>query len=236
MGWHQTSSLNRVVSGTLHALGWILLAGAGITPPVRANPSALPTIPSPPTSPLLVQAVPEGSSPGLRLMVRGRTLSGAVTSRTPSPVQLSIPSLWWIEKELANLQQFGNKFIQEWIAYPSQDNSPGRVDLLVNRQQWSLLDYIQRYEFVNKFGAIARSFGYNTRVYDNPDRAPIALYACNFSPRTVDVLQAPPSQPTSRTETAIVVERRSTLSTQLNCDLEMVQPGSSLRQNILVNP
>ncbi|MBF2027215.1 MAG: hypothetical protein IGS48_10670 [Oscillatoriales cyanobacterium C42_A2020_001] len=233
---HQEFPWKWSISRGLHSFAWVLLLSAGITPSALANPSAPST--SAPTSPstLLAQALPEGSSPGLRLMITGRNISGVVTSRTPSPIRLSIPSLWWITKELANLQQFGNKFIQEWIAYPSQDGKPGRVDLLVNRQQWSLLDYIQRYEFVNKFGAIARSFGYDTRVYDNPDRAPIALYACSFSPRTVDVLQAAPRQPASRTETAIAVETRSTLSNQLNCDLEMVQPGRSLGQQPLVAP
>ncbi|MDX2239937.1 MAG: hypothetical protein NW224_04560 [Leptolyngbyaceae cyanobacterium bins.302] len=120
-------------------------------------------------------------SPDLKALLAGKPLVGVVTSRTPSSVRLSTPSLWWIRDQLADLDQFGGKFIQEWIAYPGQGGQAGLVDLLVNRQEWSLLDYLQRYEFVRKFSAIARGYGYNTRVYDSPDRLPVALYTCDFS-------------------------------------------------------
>lgn len=132
----------------------------------------------------LEQQLKNQLSPDLKALLSGKSPTGTVTSRTPSPIQLSIPSLWWISDQLASLEQYGNKFIQEWIAYPPQSGQPGKVDLLVNRQQWSLLDYLQRYEFVRKFSTIARGYGYNTRVYDNPDRNPVALYTCNFTSLT----------------------------------------------------
>lgn len=136
---------------------------------------------------LLAQQLPSQHSPDLKALLTGKVPFGTVTSRTPSAVRSSIPSLWWISEQLASLEQYGNKFIQDWIAYPPQGGQPGKVDLLVNRQQWSLLDYLQRYEFVRKFSTIARGYGYNTRVYDSPDRTPVALYTCDFRSLTCNL-------------------------------------------------
>lgn len=167
-------------------------------------------------------------SPDLKAILAGRTISGVITSKTPSPIRLSIPSLWWITDQLAALDQFGNKFIQEWIAYPLQPGQAGRVDLLVNRQQWSLLDYFQRYQFVNKFSAIARSFGYNTRVYDHPDRPPVAMYACDFTPDTAKVLQSSSqSSPQGADATTAV---RAELANDLSCRLQMAGMANSLKR------
>lgn len=159
-----------------------------------------------------------------RAVLAGRSVPGAVTSQTPSQTRLSIPSLWWISAQLADLEQFGSKFIQEWIAYPGQNGQPGRVDLLVNRQQWSLLNFIQRYEFVNKFSTTARGYGFNTRVYDSPDRSPIALYMCDFSPVAARLL---PSSTLQLSATAI--DTRANLSNQLTCNLNLVGSSSRLR-------
>lgn len=159
-------------------------------------------------------------STDFKAVLSGKAIAGTVTSKTPSPIRLSIPSLWWVTDQLAHLQQFGAKFIQEWIAYPRQTGQPGRVDLLVNRQQWSLLDYLERYQFVNQFSSIARSFGYNTRVYDHPDRPPIAVYACDFSPVTAQTLKTP-SVPTVSNMTNTTTKVRSNLENQLTCRLNM---------------
>lgn len=142
----------------------------------------------PPASNMLLAQQPQSQfSPDLKALLTGKVPFGTVTSRTPSDVRLSIPSLWWISDQLASLEQYGNKFIQDWIAYPPQGGQPGKVDLLVNRQQWSLLDYLQRYEFVRKFSTIARGYGYNTRVYDSPDRTPVAFYTCDFPSLTCNL-------------------------------------------------
>jgi len=187
---------------------------------VSASELSSPTSSIAPTNVLVAEVNRQQLSPDLKAVLAGKTISGVVTSKTPSPIRLSTPSLWWIRDQLANLQQFGNKFIQEWIAYPLQSGQPGRVDLLVNRQQWSLLDYFQRYQFVSKFSAIARSFGYNTRVYDNPDRIPIAIYTCDFSPTAVRLLQSSPSQiAPSLTNRGVAI--RDDLDSQLNCSLKM---------------
>ena len=98
--------------------------------------------------------------------------STIITKDTISQTELTVPSLWWAS------EQFGGKLLENWLAYPEER----RVDLVVNRQRWTLLDYLQRYAFVNQMGTVARSDGYNVRIFNRqePD-VPIATYTCNFS-------------------------------------------------------
>lgn len=221
MGKLPEFGLGLLLSGVVGLMG---VRGAGaIAPPIHQSP------PSEARS-RLIAATDLQLSPDLKAILAGGTIQGVVTSKTPSATRLSIPSLWWVSDQLADLQQFGNKFIQEWIAYPLRTDQPGRVDLLVNRQQWSLLDYFQRYQFVNQFSTIARSFGYNTRVYDNPDRPPIALYTCDFTPAAITILKSPPPPPTSPQMTNLITAVRSDLANQPNCTLEMRGMANFLRR------
>lgn len=96
-----------------------------------------------------------------------------VTANTISPTSLTNPSLWWAEEQF---NEFDGKLIQNWIAY--QDKK--RVDLVVNRQLWTLLDYLGRYSFLSKFGAAARDYQYNVRVF-NERAGLLATYTCTYS-------------------------------------------------------
>ena len=51
------------------------------------------------------------------------------------------------------------------------------VIIIVNRQLWSLLDYMERYQFVNRFGTVASEYGYNVRVCNRQGTA-LAVYSC----------------------------------------------------------
>jgi hypothetical protein len=95
-----------------------------------------------------------------------------VTANTISETGLTIPSLWWAKEQF---DPFSGKLLSNWIAYPKES----RVDLVVNRQLWTLLDYMQRYSFVNQFGSVAREYNYNIRVF-NPQQTLLAAYTCNF--------------------------------------------------------
>lgn len=97
-----------------------------------------------------------------------------VTSNTISQDGLTIPSLWWAK------EQFGGDLLSNWLAYPAQNGESGRIDLLVNRQNWNSLDYIQQYEFVYHFGTDAMDRGYNLRVF-NEQKQLLASYTCDFS-------------------------------------------------------
>ncbi|MBW4615490.1 MAG: hypothetical protein KME21_19870 [Desmonostoc vinosum HA7617-LM4] len=96
------------------------------------------------------------------------------TANTINLRQLTVPSLWWAQESSQN------KLLDNWIAYPANNGEPARVDLIVNQQIWSLLDYVERYNFVNRLGGNARNFSYNVRVF-NYQQEPLATYTCNFS-------------------------------------------------------
>lgn len=102
--------------------------------------------------------------------------AGAViTENTIKEGRLTLPSLWWAS------EQYGKDLLVTWFAYPSGDqNTPGRVDLVVNRQAWRETCYLNRYELVSKMGAIARDYGYNTRLFNRQGEG-LASYTCNFA-------------------------------------------------------
>ena len=101
-------------------------------------------------------------------------VEGVITSTSIAESGLTIPSLWWVK------EQFAGKLLDNWLAYPNIDQAGGRVDLVVNRQVWGLLDYLQRYEFVNHFGTAAKDQQYNTRVF-NRQGGLLAAYTCDFN-------------------------------------------------------
>ncbi|MBP0020148.1 MAG: hypothetical protein J7647_21660 [Cyanobacteria bacterium SBLK] len=101
---------------------------------------------------------------------------GVITSTTISQESLTIPSLWW------RRDQFGdNKLLQNWFAFPEKR----RIDLLVNRQLWSQMDYLDRYSFVNHFGTTARYYGYELRVFDRQPKC-LAIYNCSLQAATYE--------------------------------------------------
>ena len=89
----------------------------------------------------------------------------------PSPplsqTEKSVPSLWLAQK------QFGGKLLDRWFI----DRSNTWVIIIVNRQLWSLLDYMERYQFVNRFGTASSEYGYNLRVCNRQGTA-LAVYSC----------------------------------------------------------
>ncbi|WP_228038536.1 hypothetical protein [Nostoc sp. LEGE 12450] len=127
-------------------------------------------------SPSLAQtrSIPSPSSAPLELDLLTKPKDYVITANTIHPEGLTVPSLWWAQ------QNSEKKLLDNWIAYPASGKEPARVDLIVNQQIWSLLEYIERYDFVNRLGSAARNFGYNVRVF-NYQKEPLATYTCNFS-------------------------------------------------------
>lgn len=91
------------------------------------------------------------------------------TSKVINQDGLTSPSLWWIK------DNFETKLMDNWIAY----SQIKRVDVVVNQQFWSIFGYLERYNFINRVGANARIFGYNTRVF-NYQQELLGTYTCNF--------------------------------------------------------
>ena len=131
-----------------------------------------------PLSNLTAQTVnTQPSQTGLELSLTRSKIDSSdriMTSKTVSQDGLTTPSLWWAK------EQFGGDLLSNWLAYPTQDGGSGRIDLLVNRQNWNSLDYIQQYEFVHHFGTDAMDRGYNLRVL-NEQKQLLATYTCDFS-------------------------------------------------------
>jgi hypothetical protein len=73
--------------------------------------------------------------------------------------------LWWTKEQLEwELQS--TKLIGRWTILPEVPDNPAppTIEVTVNFQVWSLLDYFSRYEFANTFGLKAYQLGYQLRI------------------------------------------------------------------------
>lgn len=88
-----------------------------------------------------------------------------------SVASIAVPSLWWA---IEQFDPFGGKLIDDWLTYPRIK----QIDLTVNWQLWTLLDYLGRYRFINQFGTVAREHGYSLRIFNQQQQC-LALYEYN---------------------------------------------------------
>jgi hypothetical protein len=132
-----------------------------------ASSSLLPILPSKAGNILLPSDAP------LELDLLTQPKDNIITAKTIHPQKLTVPSLWWVKENSEN------QLLANWIVYPVSKTEPPRVDLIVNQQVWGVLDYLERYGFVNRLGSIASQSGYNIRVFDD-QKEPLATYTCNF--------------------------------------------------------
>ncbi|MBE9076617.1 hypothetical protein IQ241_04785 [Romeria aff. gracilis LEGE 07310] len=102
-----------------------------------------------------------------------------VTEATLSPIHPTTPSLWWVRDQVGMIWG-SDRLVENWIAYAEKDTDlPAYVDVIVNRQIWDLLNYLERYAFINQFGTTAKSYGYSLRVFSNEQLS--GAYVCDFS-------------------------------------------------------
>jgi hypothetical protein len=99
---------------------------------------------------------------------RGNNLAG---DEMAQPAAL-VPSLWWAKEQF---DPFDGQLIATWIAHPQHR----QIDLIVNRQLWSRLDYVKRYRFVNQFGTVVRNAQYNLSVFNQQQKC-LATYTCTY--------------------------------------------------------
>jgi hypothetical protein len=83
----------------------------------------------------------------------------------------TMPSLWWTQDQLPN------KLVLNWLAYPNKK----RIDLIVNPQFWNNLEYLERYQLINRYGLVSRRYGYNVRIFNLKfsEFDPIVAYTCS---------------------------------------------------------
>ncbi len=124
---------------------------------------------------MAIQSPPSNLSPNLQpdpapldlaTLYSGQPSNGVITSTTFAKDRMVMPSLWWMRDQFSAQPQFGQNFVKNWLVQPIQPQQPGRVDLVVDQQLWSQLDYLNRYEFITGFGTDAHRYGYNLRVFD----------------------------------------------------------------------
>jgi hypothetical protein len=107
-----------------------------------------------------------------------------VTADTTSPAGSTVPSLWWTN------EQFSTKLVTNWIANQRQK----QIYLLVNAQSWNSLDYVDRYQTIDRFGRAAHDYGYNLKIC-NSQKVALADYTCGstVNPTPIEVGLAPAS-------------------------------------------
>jgi hypothetical protein len=91
-----------------------------------------------------------------------------VTADTVSAQGTTVPSLWWTS------EQFPAKLVTNWVA----NRNHKQIYLLVNNQYWNVLDYVNRYRTIDKFGRVAQSYGYNLKIC-NSQKIALARYTCD---------------------------------------------------------
>jgi hypothetical protein len=97
-----------------------------------------------------------------------------VAANTVSQSDLTIPSLWWAQK------QFGGNLLNYWVAYSGSDGTPRRIDLLVDQQVWNVTSYVGRYAFITQMGETAKDFSYNLRIFTWRGDL-LGAYVCDFA-------------------------------------------------------
>ncbi len=81
---------------------------------------------------------------------------------------INFPSLWWASEQF---DPFDGRLINNWLA----NHKLKQIDLTVNWQLWTLLDYLGRYRFINQLGTVTREYGYNLRII-NQQKQCLATY------------------------------------------------------------
>ena len=97
--------------------------------------------------------------------------NASATNNKYSPLNTNQEGFWWATQQF---DPFGGKLIQNWLTYPKKQ----QVNLIVNWQLWTLLDYLGRYRFVNQFGTVARKHGYSLNVFNQKEQC-LATYEYN---------------------------------------------------------
>jgi hypothetical protein len=221
-----------------------LISGSYLGMMVLGLPERSLAVPPDPSSPISTgNLIPDPTPLNTNDLKPGKAPASIVTSKTISPTHLTVPSLWWVREQITDRSRFSSKLIEDWLAYPGnqvqpgQMNLPGRVDLIVNRQLWSLLDYLQRYEFINRFSSIARSYGYNIRVFDNQAKF-VGAYTCDFSGldiRQTQTTQPQPELPSSFHSTTLPMQfhSRNQMADTLNCKMVIDATLKTSSQKVL---
>ncbi|WP_353258667.1 hypothetical protein [Prochlorothrix hollandica] len=165
---HRSLSLLPLALATLLMVPLASLAQSPTIAPEIAEPDPVPAIPGPNLSPLNLNFIQDpnrkvATCPDSALQLASNLI---LTPETICQNGLTPPSLWWMQEQFEAQSSQYKKLVSTWLTYLPQDDRQGRVDLVVNLQRWSIMDYFNRYEFIQAFGGEASRAGYNTRVFN----------------------------------------------------------------------
>ena len=102
-----------------------------------------------------------------------------LTSTTVCQGGLTPPSLWWT-RDLVESDLRLKKLVNQWTVQVRSADQAGLVKVVVNPQLWSVMNYFERYEFLNSFGLAVQEFGYNLSLSDLRG-ASLGNYECQFA-------------------------------------------------------
>ena len=91
-----------------------------------------------------------------------------ITEQNVALSGVTVLGLWWAREQF---DPFGGRLINSWLA----NHKLKQIDLTVNWQLWTLLDYLGRYRFINQLGTVTREYGYNLRII-NQQKQCLATY------------------------------------------------------------
>jgi hypothetical protein len=127
--------------------------------------------------PLQAQGLLDSSVCDLPALSLPLTSSEKNLTAKPKPSQIASDQavnyqLWWLKDQLEQLEK---GLLVSWLVdAPSQ-----RLDIIVDRQLWSQLNYLQRYRFVYHLGNVAREKHYNLRIFNQQNKC-LVTYHCHF--------------------------------------------------------
>jgi len=121
-----------------------------------------------------VQASPLSPLPCSRRSNTEFSLPSRITFPQPEAANTNQDSveLWWAKEQLDVLE---TGLITHWFAMPDAQ----RVEIIVDRQRWVQLNYLERYRLVHQFATVAREYRYNLRIA-NQDNQCLVAYWCDF--------------------------------------------------------
>ncbi len=153
--------------------------------------------------------------------------TSGITDRSISQANLTIPSFWLTRDQISAQSQFGSKLLDTWLACPNSKSSVSRVDFVVNQQAWSLLDYLERYDFVHQIGTVASGYSYDMRVF-NRQGGLLAAYTCNFASDIFRTGELEDRQSSVKVASANLSQASpSPASLPLTCNLSLDSSGRS---------
>ncbi len=92
-------------------------------------------------------------------------------NQNKSKADIPQASIWWAAEQF---DPFNGNLIQNWLTYPQKQ----QINLTVDWQLWTTLDYLGRYRFVNQFGTVVRKHGYSLNIFSQKEQC-LATYKYN---------------------------------------------------------